>query len=139
MSHQCAVKRNKGDLLINGHPYQKAVNPPTLKSVLLSPSKTTLKDEKVYKGASRNQDGSAFYSYVTEAKSFGEVQSAYKAIKSCHISSTHILCGYRIFGANFLNRQDFSNDGEHGGGRVILNTLKDANVWNVAVFCCPLS
>ena len=44
------------------------------------------------------------------------------------------MCGYRLFGTRFYQMQDFSDDGEAGGGRIILDQLKLSQIWNTAVF-----
>ena len=134
MSHQVALTRQKGKLVINGEVYKKAVQPPSLKQILLDSTPVSLQNSNIHKGDLKMVNGSAFYTYSTPAASFEQIQQAYKTIKALHISSSSIMCGYRIFGVNHFNLQDFSDDGEHGGGRVILKQLKDAGVWNIAVF-----
>ena len=48
--------------------------------------------------------------------------------------ATHIIGAYRIFGANHARLQDYCDDGEHGGGRRILNLMKEQNLFNLAIF-----
>ena len=44
------------------------------------------------------------------------------------------MCGYRLYGKEMHILQDFSDDGEWGGGRKILEVLKKQGVFNLAVF-----
>ena len=71
---------------------------------------------------------------MTKVNDFKEIQEAYKVVKAQHISSSHIMCGYRLFGAKHYILQDYSDDGEVAGGRHILEALKGVDVWNMVVF-----
>ena len=55
-------------------------------------------------------------------------------IKEQHLSATHIMCGYRLFESDMISLQNYSDDGEHGGSRRILDVLKQSGVFNVAIF-----
>ena len=44
------------------------------------------------------------------------------------------MCAYRIFGTKFSQLSDYADDGEHAGGRAILDEIKAAKLWNFAVF-----
>ena len=79
-------------------------------------------------------NGSTFYAYATAADNFEHIKKVYTAIKGEHLSASHVMCGYRIFGAKFFSLQDYSNDGEYSGGKVILDQIKAAKIWNMAVF-----
>ena len=69
-----------------------------------------------------------------DVKSIEEVQNVYYRMKAEHMSATHVMCGFRIFGSRFHELQNAQDDGEHGGGRCILDVLKEQKIWNVAVF-----
>ena len=59
-----------------------------------------------------------------------QVNEAYLAIAKEHLSATHIMLGFRIFGSQFYNLQDYCD----AGGRAILNVLKDMKIWNTVIY-----
>ena len=137
ISHQMQMKRQRGELTINGEPYKKQVSPPSCKDMLvLSKARESelTKNKDVIEGDQVNENGSAFFTYVANVKSWEEVREAYNVVKLKNISATTVMCGYRIFGISYPNLQDYSDDGEYGGGRCILEVLKSNKVWNIAVF-----
>ena len=109
---------------------------PKIKDMLLMnrEQEGILNQIKMHEGKPRHKDGSAFQVFVTEVSGIEQVQEAYFAVKKNHMTASHVMCGYRIFGSRFYNLQDYLDDGEYGGGRVILNALKDVKVWNLAIF-----
>ena len=126
----------KGKLHINDVKYESEVIVPSVRSVLLlnPEQENKLEQLKIHKGPIKIEQGSVFESYVAMAESIEDVQKMYQAIHRQHISATHLMSGYRVFGSRFAHLQDFTNDGEHGGGRTILNTMKSVLVWNMVVF-----
>ena len=136
-SHQCTMKHQKQNLAINDEIYKKEIQPPMMKEVLL---RTNTSNEDIFaklsihSAAMRSVNGSTFYSYAAQVDDFERIKSIYTAIKEEHLSSTHVMSGYRIFGTRYYNLQDYSNDGEHGGGKVILDAIRDAKIWNMCVF-----
>ena len=134
MSHQMETKRSKGELTINGEMYTKKVCPPTMKEVLLSTESKSLREMKIHVGEMKVVNGSAFYGYAKEVSSFDQIKEAYRALRDVHITASSIMCGYRIFGTKHYELQDYSDDSEHGGGRRVLEALRSAGVWNMAVF-----
>ena len=134
--HKIDLARSKGNLILNGEVYKKQVKVPKIKDILLMnrERELILNQIEMHKGKSRHRDGSAFQVYATEVSGIEQVQEAYFAVKKNHMTASHMMCGYRIFGSKFYNLQDYLDDGEYGGGRVILNALKDIKVWNLAIF-----
>ena len=130
------MKQFKGDLLINNAKFEKEVTSPTVKDVLLAKREELLQieDTDIHIGEMTSVRKSTFYAYAASVKSIKDVWAVYKILKNKHTSATHIICGYHIFGAQYYNLQDYSKDGEHGGGDCILKALKLAKVWNLAVF-----
>ena len=136
VSHQMQMEVKQSELYVNGDKYQKAVMPPNAKDVLLitKQQEKALDGINILSGQEDYVDGSKFYSMVVEASTLKQVQDAYRKIKLQHASATHIICGYRIFGIKHHIYQDYSDDGEYGAGRKILNTLKQRSAFNIAVF-----
>ena len=135
-SHQLTIAREHGNLVINGEQYRKQVEPPQVKEVLLLTKEEgqALDQYGIHQGAYRSHNGSQFYSYSAKVKDFDEVKKLYVKLRRDHLNATHVMCGYRLFHALAPLYQDYSNDGEEGGGRRILDALKSAGVFNMCVF-----
>ena len=136
VSHQSTMKHQKQNLLINGEKYVKEVEVPPIKEILIKNRNIdkAFAELKIHSGPMKSVNGSTFYAYAVQANNFEKIKETYQIIKEEHISATHVMCGYRVFGTRHYNLQDFSNDGEHSGGRTILEKLRSAKVWNMAVF-----
>ena len=80
------------------------------------------------------ESGSKFFCSILKTQTFEEVQKAYLKIRSEHLNATHVMCGYRIFGAHVPLLQNYSNDGETFCGNRILDALKSAGVFNMTIF-----
>ena len=136
VSHQMECKFQKGKLMIDGNEYKKEVTPPTVRDVLLMPKDEEDKLNKIKMNGTvlKEERGSTFRAYSIKASTLQQVRVAYNKLKNENLDATHIMCAYRIFGAKVSRLQDYSDDGEHGGGRAILNIIKEAKIWNFAVF-----
>ena len=139
-THQTTMNSGKGKLFIGEGEakveWKPPVEPQPVKAYLLM-SRTeeeTMESTNLITGPTRTKEGSKFLSYTISASSVEMVQFYYKKLKYDHQMATHIIGAYRIFGKDHHNLQSFCDDGEHGGGRRILNVLKDQNLFNIAVF-----
>ena len=135
-AHRIEHTFQKGKLIVNDEMYQKEVNEPTVKDMLLlsREQEAILEDIPLHSSEQKAENGNLFQAYMIEADSIEKVEQAYRAIFKKHISATHVMCAHRIFGSSFHRLQDYVEGKEHGGGRAILNTMKDSGVWNIAVF-----
>ena len=136
LSHQSTMITSKGELTIDGQKYQKSIRCPQLKQTLLldNNKQKSIEEAGIHIGSMKTLNDSTFYAYMAEANSMDEIKDAYQIIKNEHISATHIVCGYRLFNRNIHTYQDYSDDGETFAGKAVLSTIREANVWNVAVF-----
>lgn len=128
------VKRGK--LTINEEPYCKAINAPTAEDILNPPDALydLAKELDVVKGGRKVQDKSTFVSYAVAVQDHQDIQAAYLKLRMKHTQATHVVCAFRLPGANTPVNQDFVDDREYGAGRVMLRYLKDEQVLNVAIF-----
>ena len=136
VSHQMTMEMSRGKLHVNVDIYEKEIQPPKAKDILLMSKdrEQSLEKLETKQGQSKAHEGSAFYSYAVRANRHEEVKDAHEKIKLEHASATHIMCGYRLFGIRHHILQDYSDDKEIGGGRQILNDMKEAKVFNLAIF-----
>ena len=136
VSHQLDIAVHGTTATIDNQEYVKQVKTPTAKYVLTASTKEkdAFRSFHVQSGNREEYQGSKFMVYTAKVNSFKDVQKAYAKVKDANLAAAHILCGYRIFAKDFPFKQDFSNDGDHQIGKVILDILKTQGVFNVAVF-----
>ena len=136
MLHKASVTMKQGKVFIDRKQYVKAVDPPKIKDVLLmtQEKKDELQQYKIAIGPHLDESDSRYYTYSAEVNDLQDVKNVYLRLKRLHLAATHVMCGYRIFGVEAHQLQDYCDDNEHGGGRTILNQLKKAGVLNYAVF-----
>ena len=134
--HQMTMEKKGPSLYVNDECYEKQITPPTLKDMLLmnKMEKKEVNAMELVPGDSERVQTSLFQAFACQVKTLEEVKQCYMKLKMEHGSATHIICGYRIFGIRHHVYQDYSDDGEIGGGRRILGKLKAAGVFNIAVF-----
>ena len=135
-SHQMDLSFSKGKLYINEEEYVPPLNALTSKDALLLSVEKECELDKIRMHISEivEENGSSFQAIVCEVKSIEEVKLAYESVNNDHISATHVMCAYRIFGSKFYELQNFADGGEHGAGRVMLEAIKSLKVWNIAAF-----
>ena len=93
-----------------------------------------LDDLQPYEGTPVNEGGSNFQVYAIDIESHEQVAEAYEAICKNHMSASQVFCAYHIFGTRFYMLQDHQDSFEHGAGKVMLDAIKSAKVWNLAIF-----
>ena len=86
--------------------------------------KDCCKEVSLHTVNSRSEQGSIFKAYLANVSNMEEIQSAYRAVHYKHVSATHVMAGFRIFGSQFYQLQDYVDNDEWGGGRQILNVIK---------------
>ena len=57
-----------------------------------------------------------------------------RSICKLHTGDTHVLCAHRLADLRDPRLHDCVDDGEHGGGRVVLKMLCDRQIVNKGVF-----
>ena len=134
-SHKIDIAFNRGNLLINGEEYKKALVEPQIKDAMFmtKEQENILDNLQVHRISEFSEQQSTFQTYMSEVDSLEKVQDFYHAVAKDHVSSTHVMIGYRVFGSQYFNLQDYCDDGEHGGGRMLLNKLKENKIWNAAI------
>ncbi len=80
---------------------------------------------------------SSFVAFAAPAKSIGDVRDMYRAVLSRQgiASASHCISGYRLYNPVGAKTTDgFHDDGDHGLGRVVRDTLHRLNARDVVVF-----
>ena len=122
--------------MVNGERYEKQIQPPKVKQILLlsKQEKEELDEAPLYQGEYREKKGSTFYAYSAKVQNMEQVRVLYAKLRKEHLNASHIACGYCFFHANTPLYQDYSDDGEYGGGRKVLNAIQQVGVFNFCVF-----
>ena len=123
---QVDTKYYKGKLVINGHYYQPKVVPPTPKDLVDIDLKDLdrIQKMKLKKSQPFVSEGSRFTAYVSlDVKNHQDIRDLYKKVKILEPAARHIPCAYWLPGAETYYTQSFTDDGEPGSGRVLLETL----------------
>ena len=134
-SNQLETAYNRGKLFVNGEEYEKKLKEPKIKDILfMSREQESMLDSiEIHEGDSKTENQSTFRVFLKQISKLDEAVDVYHAIAKEHISASHVICGYRIFGSSFHTLQDYVDAKEHGGGRKILEVIKNARIWNVVV------
>ena len=134
-SNQLETAYNKGRLFVNSQEYVKEIEETRLKDILFMSreQENILDNMRIHEGEEKAEKRSSFKVYAAQIKTIAEAFEVYQAVAKNHISSTHVMCGFRIFGSAFHTLQDYVDAKEHGGGRKILEILKGLKVWNIIV------
>ena len=135
-SHKVEIAYQRGDLYINEEKFATPITVPSLKDALLMNKQRSEELEALvlHSGEPVEIDGSLFESGLAKVSSLDEVQKLYHKLKNDHISATHVMCGFRLFGSRFYELQSYKDDDEYGGGRCILEEIRNNKLWNVVVF-----
>ena len=81
---------------------------------------------RLQRGETITERNSRFISYAAQANDLEKIQETYLKVKLLHPTAHHIMCAYKLpkhVHPTFAS--DFFDDGEHGGGRVLLQLLGD--------------
>ena len=139
-TYQAEITKEKNKLHVtegeNKREIKNTLKPDPIKNFLLMSKneEDMLEALQLIGGPEKSENGSRFISYVATVGSLDMVKLMYRRLKNEHQMATHCIGAYRIFGKEHYDLQSYCDDGEHGGGRRILNVLKELNVYNIAVF-----
>ena len=89
----------------------------------------------VSSGKQIEDNGNRFTAHATTAESFKQVRGALIDIMrvSTVSSASHNVYAYRFISSDGTVHEGSDDDGEHGAGRALLNSLKDSELQNVVV------
>lgn len=125
-----------GELLYKGEKIKQRIQTPSPASLLRlqDDQLEALNTIPMVQGSFEEQDESTFTAYATSVSNHQQVTDAYMRMKLTHGQATHIACAYRLEKGPEMQREDGCDDNEFGASRVLLNTLQEMQVVNVAVF-----
>ena len=130
------MEREKGQLKVNGVPYQKKIRPPSCREILQASKDRRMQQFncEVVRGNPVRVEGQIFTGYTLAVATLEEVNTAYAIICAMHTNARHVMGVCRLPGRDFHQLQDFVDDDEHGGGEILLRFLTECDMMNRAVF-----
>lgn len=133
---QSQMKIYKNKLRINNAPYNQKLKPPSTAEILRLDHDEilTVKQAPTVFGDSTMLECSEFISYAAKVTSVEQVRVAYRKLRIKYADATHIVSAYRLDPPNGPYNQEATDDGEHGGGRCLLNVLQENQITNMVVF-----
>ena len=126
----------RGNLHIQNQVYSSKVKVPEPKD-FLALSQKDLQDvmaTKITPGKTITEQSSSFTGYTARATSYQHIRKAYLRMKLALPQARHIMCGYCLDGAEKHYTEDGCDDGEFGGSRAILETMRELKLKNCVVF-----
>ena len=133
---QLEMNLEKGSLLIKGSKYKKLVSAPSDKDILKASAAEKLKWSKIklVPGNIIRKEKCEFHGFSLVTNKINTIRDAYCKLRIQHGSARHIVCSWRLPGTNWPQLQDYENDDEHNAGKVLLQVLTEAEIFNRAVF-----
>ena len=127
-----------GTLYVNGEKHVENVTRPTVEQILLMDEGEKQEAARAkFKDSSKVEGGSSFVVRAASADSINDVRALYKAILSnpWNAQAHHNSLGYSLFTPLGARTTDgYCDDGEHGMGRFIRDTLHELNAKNIVIF-----
>lgn len=136
MARKLPISVKAGKLLYKGEPVGTKIQVPAPARLMkLSDSELeALNQIPMVQGGYEEQEESTFTAYATQVSCFQDVDMAYQRMRLSHGQAHHIACAYRMEKVPEMFREDGCDDGEFRAARVLLQSLREMQVNNVAVF-----
>ena len=122
----------KGELYVNQQPYQDPINPPSIERI--TSGKENLDHVKLTKGEMQTHEGCRFIGYSIEIRSLEDIRQAYLKIYRTHPAALYVMCAYRLPGTEIHQLQNYCDDREDGGSRVLYQLLCNSDIMHRAIF-----
>ena len=128
------IRRNQ--LFINNEVYRPTVVPPSVDELFDVPKSEQDKMEKLPLtfGDIQSEKGSTFYGAAAKVHSIADVRRAYKKVMLGDPSATHVMAAFKYKNPQGKILVDYIDDGEHGGSRVVMNSITVGGHTGVACF-----
>ena len=126
----------EGVLLIDGQPFEPAITPPSIHSMLsVNAEKMDLISKiPICKGNSLEKSENIFTGYTMAVDSLQAIQEAYIKMRLCNPKARHIICAYIIPGQEDHIYKGSCDDGEHGAGETLLNYMLEHDLTCRVIF-----
>ena len=139
--HQRNMSFQKGILMVENTPAQevkeiKVPNPTQILDLNVDDLNEILRIA-VTRGTELCKEGSRYIGYAASVETFQQIRDIYLKIKLTHPAAHHVICAYLLEKEQRENHPfgtGFCDDGEHGGGRVLLDYMNEQHLQNRVIF-----
>ena len=128
------MKIKSGELMVNGRPFNFPPIVPDIHETVFPLDKKHVDKIKLDKGAIQKRGNCRFIGYSAEIKNLGDVRAAYTKVCRLNANALHVMCAFRLPGADVLRNRGYEDNGEHGGGRILFNLLEENDIFHRAIF-----
>ena len=131
-----AMSFEKGKLKVKDKEFQGQMKIPSLREII----KPSTQDQairlgtKIHKGNAVNTEGSRFTGYMATVESLKQVNQLYAQVQRENSDARHVMCAFRLPHEDYHIYENYQDDGEHAGGKMLLQALKHSKIYNRAVF-----
>lgn len=136
VAQQLKATVKDGSIKFNDQEYILPVHAPTVSEFLNLPAerRKVIRELDVIQGKDEVAQESIFIGYAAQVFSTKQVEDYYYLVKLLNPEATHIMCAFKLPGVDFTKLQGSIDDGEHAGGRTLLNLLLKDQQINCALF-----
>ena len=135
-SHQITMKYEEGELLAEGEKCVPKVKVPSASDILRASKEQQLQRSKVQINSGNKVvvGSSTFLAYTATVKDLDEVSDTYASVRELHADARHVMCAFRLPHREFYKYQDYQDDDEHAGGKLLLHAMCQSEMFNRAIF-----
>ena len=126
-------KFKKGKLLVNNKPFNPTITVPKVSEIVSPNDQDQVNATILTPGESIQHDGCVFTALSQEIRNTEDVKIGYVKAKQLYPDALHISNAYILPGTE-LDAEDYTDDGEHGCGRLILRLMKNWDITCRAIY-----
>ena len=122
----------KGKLMVNNQEFAGQHKTPPLKEIL-TPTTVQLADRmkiEVTRGQDIQVEGSTFTGCSASVATLKDVNDMYAKVRQWNGDARHVICAFRIPHPDHHIYQNYNDNDEHGGGRILLSAMKQSEMSN---------
>ena len=130
------IEKTKDGLMIDDQPYKKMITAPQAGDLLkqVKTDRTQRRQLTITGGNVVYAENQRFHGYSAFIQDFKDISNAYMNVRERHADARHICCAYRLPGNDIATLQDYVDDDEPGGGRKLLEILKEMDSFHRVIF-----
>ena len=128
------MRITNGELYVDGRVYEPPVVPPDIRETIFPLDPVHIQRIKTTKGETHRKGNCCFIGYSAEVKDIGDVRAAYTKVTQLNAQALHVMCAFRLPGADIINLCGYEDNGEHGGVRVMFQILEECEIYHRAIF-----
>ena len=134
---ECTIEKlmilfEQGKLQVDGKSYKGQHKTPSLREVLTPDTQQALDrmNMEVCRGNEIKIQNSTFIGYSAVVENLKQVNDAYAKVRQTNGDARHVMCAFRIPHEKYHIYQNYNDDVEFGGGRLLLSLLRRSEIMN---------